>query len=84
MLVCAIIEARSHERFVALAGALAGTPLGGLYSDLRDAEARHGSIYLELAAEAAGGDVGARLAELCAHEAAVLQRPGTPLRMHSG
>ena len=81
----ALIEARSHERFVLLAQALAGQPLGALYADLRDAEARHGEVYLDLAREAAGGvDVGPRLAELAAHEARVLVRPGLPLRMHSG
>jgi tRNA 2-(methylsulfanyl)-N6-isopentenyladenosine37 hydroxylase len=84
MLICALIEARSHERFTRLAEALAGTPLGELYADLRDAEERHGALYLELAAEVAGGDVAPRLAELAAHEAAVLVRPGLPLRMHSG
>jgi tRNA-(ms[2]io[6]A)-hydroxylase len=85
MLVCALIEARSHERFERLAAALAGTPLGGLYADLCAAEARHGAIYLDLAGEAAGGaSVAARLAELAAHEADVVERPGLPLRMHSG
>jgi tRNA-(ms[2]io[6]A)-hydroxylase len=85
MLVCALIEARSHERFERLVAALAGTRLGALYADLCDAEARHGELYLELAAECAGGaDLGARVTELTAHEAAVLARPGQPLRMHSG
>jgi tRNA-(ms[2]io[6]A)-hydroxylase len=84
MLVCALIEARSHERFVRLAEALGDAPLARLYGDLRDAEARHGELYLELAREAAGGAIDARLAELSAHEARVLNRPGLPLRMHSG
>lgn len=88
MLVCALIEARSHERFVCLADALGDAPLGRLYADLRDAEARHGELYLDLAREAAGAgddvDVAARLAELAAHEAQVLVRPGLPLRIHSG
>ena len=90
MLVCALIEARSHERFVALADALgARTGLGKLYADLRDAEARHGELYLELALESAGGPdaepaVTARLAELSALEARVVARPGMPLRIHAG
>lgn len=84
MLVCALIEARSHERFVRLAEALGDAPLGRMYADLRDAEARHGELYLELAREAAGGDIDARLVELAAHEARVLVRPGMPLRIHSG
>jgi tRNA-(ms[2]io[6]A)-hydroxylase len=84
MLVCALIEARSHERLALLADALAEEPLGELYARLRDAEARHGDLYLDLAREAASGDVEERLAELAAHEARVLARPGQPLRMHAG
>ena len=85
MLVCALIEARSHERFVLLAEALGGEGLGSLYADLRDAEARHGEIYLELASEASGGgDAVVRLAELVAVEARVVARPGMPLRIHAG
>jgi tRNA-(ms[2]io[6]A)-hydroxylase len=84
MLVCALIEGRSHERLHLLAEALAGEPVGELYAGLRDAEARHGAVYLELAEQAAGGDVSARLAELAAHEALILARPGQPLRMHAG
>src|SRR6266496_993438 len=46
MLCCALIEARSHERFVRLLPPLAGTRLGELYADLCDAESRHGDLYL--------------------------------------
>src|SRR5262249_28941829 len=84
MLVCALIEARSHERFERLAAALAAQPPRGLYPHLCAAEARHGALYVDLAREAAAGDVDARLGELAAHEAAVVARPGLPLRMHSG
>jgi len=85
MLCCALIEARSHERFLRLVGPLSGTRLGDLYADLCDAEARHGDLYLDLAREAAGGDdIEARLAELSAHEAGVVTRAGMPLRMHAG
>jgi tRNA-(ms[2]io[6]A)-hydroxylase len=84
MLACALIEARSHERFVRLAAATDDARLRDLYEDLLAAEERHGSLYLELAEEAAGGDVAARLAELAAHEARVLARPDQPLRMHAG
>jgi tRNA-(ms[2]io[6]A)-hydroxylase len=84
MLVCANIEARSHERFERLSAALGSTGLGPLYEDLREAEARHGDIYVDLAVEAAGEDVRPRLAELLAHEATVIARPGLPIRMHAG
>ncbi len=84
MLVCALIEARSHERFVRLAQATSDLRLRDLYQDLLAAEERHGSLYLELAEQAAGSDVSARLGELAAHEAQVLARPGQPVRMHAG
>jgi tRNA-(ms[2]io[6]A)-hydroxylase len=84
MLLCGLIEARSHERFVHLARRVEDARLRALYEDLLEAEARHGDIYLELAEEAAGSDVSARLAELVRHEAEVVARPGQPVRMHAG
>jgi tRNA-(ms[2]io[6]A)-hydroxylase len=91
MLCCALIEARSHERFVRLGEALRRAPddtdaarLADFYDDLAEAEARHGGIYIELAEEAAGGDVSARLAELTALEGEIVARPRQPLRMHAG
>jgi tRNA-(ms[2]io[6]A)-hydroxylase len=86
MLVSALIEARSHERFVRLIDAVRGidAPLADFYASLAEAEARHGELYLELAEEAAGGSVEARLVELTAYEAEVIARPGLPLRMHAG
>ena len=93
LLCCALIEARSHERFVRLTGALAGARqpsaqrLGAFYQELGEAEARHGGLYVELAEEAAGADaaaVTARLTVLAAAEAEIVARPGQPLRMHAG
>ncbi len=84
MLCCALIEARSHERLGLLAAAWPDAELRALYADLCAAEERHGELYLELAAEMAGGGVEARVAELAAHEAVVLARPGLPIRVHSG
>jgi tRNA-(ms[2]io[6]A)-hydroxylase len=86
MLACALIEARSHERFVRLGEALGdGEPeLRALYRELADAEARHGEVYVALAEEAAGGSVEKRLAELSAREAEIVSRRSLPLRMHAG
>jgi tRNA 2-(methylsulfanyl)-N6-isopentenyladenosine37 hydroxylase len=85
LLCCALIEARSHERFERLIAALDGDPpLRALYADLAEAEARHGDIYLDLAAGHAGRDLAARLAELAAKEAEIIARPGQPVRMHAG
>ena len=89
MLMGAIIEARSCERFGLLAPRLMA-PLGHFYAELERAEARHGALYLELAAAAAGeGDAGgaawhARLQELLAVEAQLISQDDTQLRFHSG
>jgi tRNA-(ms[2]io[6]A)-hydroxylase len=84
LLCCALIEARSHERFVRLAAAVDDARLAKFYGELAEAEARHGEIYVELATEAEGGDVQARLDELAAAEAEIVARPGQPTRMHAG
>jgi tRNA-(ms[2]io[6]A)-hydroxylase len=84
MLVCALIEARSHERFERLAEAVPDARLRRFYADLGEAEARHGTLYVELAEDAARGPVEDRLAELTAREAEIVARPNQPLRMHAG
>jgi tRNA 2-(methylsulfanyl)-N6-isopentenyladenosine37 hydroxylase len=84
LICCALIEARSHERFLKLAAAVDDARLARFYGELAEAEARHGDIYVELAAEAAGSDVQARLAALAAAEAEIVARPGQPTRMHAG
>ncbi len=84
LLACALIEARSHERFLRLAQGVPEPRLASFYADLAVAEERHGSIYVELAEERAGRSVEAELAELALREAEILTRPGQPLRMHAG
>ncbi len=90
LLVGALIEARSCERFKLLAGALerAGqAELSAFYTELLAAEARHHRDLVDLAAHAAEGaggsraDVLARLGVLAEREAAVVRdlarRPST-------
>jgi tRNA-(ms[2]io[6]A)-hydroxylase len=84
LLACALIEARSHERFVRLAAAVADAQLAEFYRELAAAEERHGGIYVELAEELAQHSVSAQLDELAAREAEIVSRPGQPLRMHAG
>lgn len=54
LVVAALIEARSAERFRLLADALRGSPLGRVYEDLFAGEARHHALFVELAAETFG------------------------------
>jgi len=86
LLCCALIEARSCERFQLLAEAVAeaDADLARFYSGLLAAEARHHRVYLELAEELEPrASVRARLAELSAHEAAVLEDAPPVPRMHN-
>jgi tRNA-(ms[2]io[6]A)-hydroxylase len=83
LIVGAIIEARSCERFAALAPFLDDN-LGEFYTSLLKSEARHYRDYLALAEQAAGGSVEARTSEFLALEKALIEKPDTEFRFHSG
>jgi tRNA-(ms[2]io[6]A)-hydroxylase len=83
LLVGALIEARSAERFVLLAPRLPA-PLGRLYADLAVSEARHFELYLGFAQADAPQEWPARLAQLAAREAQLVTTPDELLRFHSG
>jgi tRNA-(ms[2]io[6]A)-hydroxylase len=73
LLVAALIEARSHERFERLLEHVTDARLAKFYGDLAEAEARHGPVYLDLAGAHAGEAATAkRLDELLDVEAAAL------------
>lgn len=77
LLVAALIEARSHERFLKLAPRLPDARLARLYAELAEAEARHGPAYVELAVAHAGAEATRdRLAELSRVEASALSGDG--------
>jgi tRNA-(ms[2]io[6]A)-hydroxylase len=83
LLVGALIEARSHERFMGLIPRL-GEPLGPFYESLAAAEARHAGLYLRLGAKRSDVDVRPRLAELAVIEAELATSPDPEFRFHSG
>jgi len=86
LLVGALIEARSCERFAALAPHLPGK-LGKFYGGLLASEARHFEHYIAFArAECAVADdeIDARLQELKDIEAALISDPDPLFRFHSG
>jgi tRNA-(ms[2]io[6]A)-hydroxylase len=85
LLLCgALIEARSHERFVGLAPRLQA-PLRDFYGGLAASEARHFGVYLRLAEHRAGQqDWRARLKHLAEIEAELATSPDRQLRFHSG
>jgi tRNA-(ms[2]io[6]A)-hydroxylase len=83
LLMGALIEARSAERFRLLVAHLP-RPLVPLYARLASSEARHFAHYRDLARAAAPREWRARLATLAALEAQLATGPDRTLRFHSG
>ena len=86
LLVGALIEARSCERFAVLAPHLPER-LGKFYSGLLASEARHFEHYIAFAkseCDVSEEEIEARLEELKAVEAALVAEPDSQFRFHSG
>ncbi len=85
LLVSALIEARSCERFQILADGMDDAPLASFYRSLLADEARHHGIYAGLAARLVGrGGMERRRSELAEHEAEIIARPCEWVRLHAG
>ena len=86
LIVGALIEARSCERFGMLTAALEpGEPeLAAFYRTLLRSEARHFRDYLTLAERIGGRDTPARVEELRRIEAPLMHVDSPRLRFHSG
>jgi tRNA-(ms[2]io[6]A)-hydroxylase len=87
LMICgAFIEARSCERFAALAPAVAA-PMAALFEGLHAAEARHFKVYVDLAKRAAGRadlDWQSRVDAFAALETELITSPDPVFRFHSG
>jgi tRNA 2-(methylsulfanyl)-N6-isopentenyladenosine37 hydroxylase len=84
LLVAALIEARSCERFVLLRDHLSDQRLSGFYGSLYESEARHHSTYVRLAKHFASDPiVNARLDELAGLEAQIINEGCELPRVHS-
>jgi len=83
LVVGAFIEARSCERFAALAPRL-DDRLGRFYASLLRSEARHYQHYLELAQRTAGAAVAARIEHFRALEFELIASADADFRFHSG
>jgi len=84
MIVHALIEARSCERFRLLAAKLPAE-VGELYQQLERSEARHFEIYLQFAQrEFAAEEIATRLELIAGREAELATQPDSELRFHSG
>ncbi|MFT5116535.1 MAG: tRNA-(ms[2]io[6]A)-hydroxylase [Kiritimatiellia bacterium] len=83
LIVGAIIEARSCERFAKLAPYL-DEQLQKFYLSLLKSEARHYQDYLKLAKKAAGIDIDDRVELFLALEKEIISQPSEEFRFHSG
>jgi tRNA 2-(methylsulfanyl)-N6-isopentenyladenosine37 hydroxylase len=85
LLVAALIEARSCERFAALVRVCRDDDLRTLYRGLESSERGHFRVFLDLARSLPGApDVDARWAWFLDREAALLDAQPPGPRMHSG
>jgi tRNA 2-(methylsulfanyl)-N6-isopentenyladenosine37 hydroxylase len=84
LLVGAIIEARSCERFASLAPELDGE-LSRFYTSLLKSESRHFGDYLKLAVDSSSkSEVDQRLPVLLECERELIEAPDVEFRFHSG
>lgn len=83
LLVAAMIEARSCERFRLLSEEISDKDLRVFYRDLMESEARHYTTFLKLAKRYGGAiDVDKRWAEFLAYETSIITKYGTKETMH--
>ena len=83
LIIGAFIEARSCERFAALAGQV-DEELGRYYRFLLKSESRHFEDYLALARRYAETDISDRIAHFAAVERELIESPDSHFRFHSG
>jgi len=85
LLVAALIELRSCERFSVLAAASADAELAGFYRSLFSSELGHYRIFLHLAGQfTPQAELNARWEEMLAAEAEILAAQAPGPRIHSG
>ena len=83
LILGAVVEARSCERFVSLLEVLPAS-MSDLYRQLVHSEARHFSDYLGLAEQAAGTDISERVQDFLQREAELITSTDVEFRVHSG
>jgi tRNA-(ms[2]io[6]A)-hydroxylase len=83
LIIGAFIEARSCERFAALAPHL-DAELAKFYTSLLKSEGRHYRDYLSLAKKIAGADISDRIAIVGETEKRLIESPDPEFRFHSG
>ena len=85
LLVSALIELRSYERFVLLAHACEDAELSRFYETLAGSEVGHYKVFLELAGQARpAAEVEARWQEMLQAESRIIQKEPPGHGIHSG
>ena len=84
LIIGAFIEARSCERFSALADVIDDEKLSKYYKYLLKSESRHYEDYLSLAQSISEDDIGSRMAFFREVERELIDSPDDELRFHSG
>ena len=84
LIIGAFIEARSCERFAALAEVINDERLAKYYRYLLKSESRHFEDYLALAQSLSEDNIDERVAFFKAVESELIESPDTELRFHSG
>ena len=83
LIVGAVIEARSCERFSKLVEVL-DYELAGFYQSLLKSEARHANVYLDFAKSYSGSEFDDRLAEFVSIDQQLVTAEDEIFRFHSG
>jgi tRNA-(ms[2]io[6]A)-hydroxylase len=83
LILGAVVEARSCERFVRLLEILPQR-IGGLYRQLVHSEARHFQDYLSLAQSIAQENIDDRIESFLGEDANLVTKPDPEFRFHSG
>lgn len=83
LILGAVVEARSCERFVRLAEVLP-TEIAALYGQLVHSEARHFTDYLNLAEDVAQAEISDRVDAFLRRDAELVTSPDSQFRFHSG
>jgi tRNA-(ms[2]io[6]A)-hydroxylase len=83
LLVCAMIEARSCERFKLLSQKLKDKELANFYHQLMKSEARHYTLFIKLAKELVpSADIEKRWKDLINYEGEIMKKYGKKEEIH--
>ncbi|MEX2488235.1 MAG: tRNA-(ms[2]io[6]A)-hydroxylase [Pseudomonadales bacterium] len=84
LIMGAVVEARSCERFARLTNVIPDEELRTFYGNLAESERRHYIVYMEMAARYAEGPVADRVDDFLSRDRQLIESPDQTFRFHSG